>query len=165
MTVALPQSCIGRSKEKWRPLKRVAMVAGGRWPAVADDLIARGLNEDADERDAGLKNLPPGMVVLTDLHTVWPENEDFVPTGDLVSRLIAHNPEYWGVGSAFGKPLTEKRFGQLVAQASKVTSQRPVDADGVATPEASWNRCGPASVLADPPLNPVHPAKAVHPVR
>ena len=37
--VVLPAGCIGRSKEKWRPLKRVAVAAGGDWPAIVDRLI------------------------------------------------------------------------------------------------------------------------------
>lgn len=123
--VTLPKGCLGRAKEKWRPLKRVAVAAGGRWPAVADQLIRRGMAEDDHERDAGLRTLPPGMVLMTDLHAVWPEVDDFMPTKDLVAGLIAHNPEYWGERSNYGKELTETRFGRMVTQATKVTSQRP----------------------------------------
>jgi Protein of unknown function (DUF3631) len=125
LAVDLPVKCIGRTKEKWRPLKRVAVVAGGRWPAVVDDLIARSLSEDAAEREAGLRNLPPGMVLMADLHSVWPDHDDLVPTRDLVAKLIAHNPDYWGAQSAYGKALTEHRFSKLISQASKVTSRRP----------------------------------------
>lgn len=125
MEVGLPKACIGRAKEKWRPLKRVAVLAGGDWPWLADELIARSLNEDSDEREAGLRTLPPGMVLLTDLHAIWPEDQDFVPTRELVSKLILSNPEYWGVGSSYGKPLTDTRLGRMVAQASKITSVRP----------------------------------------
>ncbi|MGV7687137.1 DUF3631 domain-containing protein [Mycobacterium kansasii] len=125
LLVELPVKCIGRTKEKWRPLKRVAVLAGGRWPGIADELIARALAEQDAEREAGLRNLPPGMVVLTDLHAVWPDHDDLVPTRDLVGRLIAHNPDYWGERSSYGKSLTERRFANLVSQASKVTSQRP----------------------------------------
>src|SRR5271165_190189 len=38
MAVDLPNGCIGRSKEKWRPLKRVAAAAGGDWPTIVDRL-------------------------------------------------------------------------------------------------------------------------------
>lgn len=122
--VDLPKGCVGRSKEKWRPLKRVAEAAGGHWPSTADQLILRGLAEDDHDRDAGLKSLPPGMVLMTDLHAVWPD-DDFVPTKDLVAKLILHNAEYWGLGSSYGKALTDTRFGRMVAQASKITSVRP----------------------------------------
>jgi len=123
--VDLPNGCVGRAKEKWRPLKRVAVAAGSNWPIIADQLITRGLAEDDHERDAGLRALPPGMVLMTDLCTVWPDHDELVPTKELVNKLIVHNPEYWGENSNYGKALTEQRFGRLVTQASKVTSQRP----------------------------------------
>lgn len=125
MAVELPEGCIGRMKEKWRPLKRIAVAAGGHWPDIADELIQRGLDEDRDERDAGLKSEPPGMVMMRDLHAVWPDGEEFVPTDDLVTKLMAHNPEYWGLNSNYGKALTARRLAQLVSQASKITSIRP----------------------------------------
>ena len=125
MAVQLPEGCVRRSREKWRPLKRVAVAAGGRWPDVVDALIERSLSEDKAERDAGLRTLPPGMVLLTDLRHVWPQTDDLVPTGDLVGLLIRHNPDYWGLGSPYGKVLTATRFGKLLSQAAKVTSQRP----------------------------------------
>jgi hypothetical protein len=164
LEVVLPARCIGRAKEKWRPLKRVAVAAGGRWPAVADALITRGLDEDDDERDAGLRTLPPGMVILSDLCEIWPPHDDLVPTRDLVSRLIAHNPDYWGERSAYGKPLTETRFGKLVAQASKVTSQRPGKRGprGYFRPQltAVWGRLG---FLTNPPGEPGAPGEPGEP--
>lgn len=126
MAVELPAGCVGRMKEKWRPLKRIAVAAGGRWPAVADNLIARGLDEDTADREAGLKTLPPGMVLLTDLHAVFPTTgTDLMPTSTLVAALIRHNPEYWGPGCPYGKALTETRFGRLIRQAANIASQRP----------------------------------------
>ena len=67
---------------------------------------------------AHVNGLPCGV-------SVWPEGEAFMPTRQLVSKLIAHNGEYWGSESPYGKPLTETRLGRLVSQASKVTSARP----------------------------------------
>ncbi len=122
--VTLPPGCIGRSKEKWRPLKRVAVAAGGDWPTIVDRLINKSLAEDEAEREAGLKTQPPGMVMLTDLFAVWPVGEKFMPTRELVHKLIFHNPDYWGAESGYGKPLTETRLGRLVTQAAKVTSIR-----------------------------------------
>ncbi len=126
MAVELPDGCVGRVKEKWRPLKRIAVAAGGHWPAIADGLIARGLDEEHAEREAGLKTLPPGMVLLTDVHTVFPTTgTELVPTSTLVAALIRHNPDYWGPGSPYGKALTEHRLGRLMNQAANITSQRP----------------------------------------
>jgi Protein of unknown function (DUF3631) len=147
LRVELPGKCIGRSKEKWRPLKRVAVAAGGQWPGLVDKLIAKSLAEDEAERDAGLRALPPGMVLLSDVHTVWPESESFVPTHDLVVRVILHNPGYWGPSSPYGKSLTQQRLGRLLSQSAKVTSSRP---GGGGTPrgylrselEPVWRRLG-----------------------
>jgi hypothetical protein len=46
LKVELPDKCIGRSKEKWRPMKRIAVMAGGHWPETTDRLIERNLAED-----------------------------------------------------------------------------------------------------------------------
>jgi hypothetical protein len=146
MHVDLPAGCVGRSKEKWRPLKRIAVGAGGRWPKIADDLIENGLGEDAAAREAGLKQQPPGMVLLTDLYAVWPKGRDFMPTLELVDLLVAHNPGYWGQDSPYGKRLTETRLGRMVNQATNSTSTRP-DSHGprgytLSTIQMAWTRMG-----------------------
>jgi hypothetical protein len=168
MKVDLPAGCIGRAKEKWRPLKRVAVAAGGHWPAIADQLIRRSLDEDADERDAGLRTLPVGMVLMADLHAVWPNPEPIdgtvIPTRELVAKLIVHNPEYWGAGSSYGKELTDTRLGRMVAQASKITSQRP----GGRGPrgylrvqfEPVWHRLGIGRIEPGAPGEPGEPGVA-----
>jgi hypothetical protein len=125
LAVDLPDKCRGRSREKWRPLKRIAALAGGRWPDITDALIVKSILEDEAEREAGLKAQPPGVVVLTDLLKVWPDDPKLVPTRDLVAMLITHNPDYWGPDSPYGKALTDTRLGRLLSQAAKVTSQRP----------------------------------------
>ena len=167
MVVELPHGCIGRSREKWRPLKRVAVAADGRWPAVADTLIGKGLAEDAAEREAGLKAQPPGMVLLADLHRTWPEDEAFMPTRELVARLVAENPDYWGERSNYGKALTETRFGKLVAQASKLTSRRP-DSNGPrgflrVQLEPVWHRLGIARIQPGRPGEPGSPGTETAP--
>jgi hypothetical protein len=125
MSVDLPPGCIGRMKEKWRPLARVAEAADGQWPAIVNRVIRANMEQEASEREAGLKKLPPGMVAMRDLYAVWPEGEAFMPTRQLVSKLIQHNPDYWGADSPYGKPLTDTRLGLLIDQATKVTSSRP----------------------------------------
>jgi hypothetical protein len=125
MAVELPTGCIGRAKEKWRPLARVAEAAGGDWPGIVNRLIAVNLAEEAAEREAGLKTLPAGVVLMTNLYAIWPTSKYFKPTRDLVPELIEYNPAYWGADGAYGKALTEHRFGRLMSQAAKMTSIRP----------------------------------------
>lgn len=120
----LPDGCVGRLKEKWGPLARVAAAAGGEWPQIAAQLIERDVLEVLADREDGLTRRPPGVVLLDDLFTVWDDAEPFIPTKVLVSRLIAHNPHMWGPSSGYGRELTVQRFGRLIVQASKVHSSK-----------------------------------------
>lgn len=120
----LPEGCIGRFKEKWNPLARVAAVAGGAWPQIVDELIQRDIREVTMEREEGLLKLPPSMVLLKDLHALWDENEGFLPTSVIIDRLVAENPDYWGSVSSYGKSLTAQRMGKLLVQSTKIHSTK-----------------------------------------
>jgi hypothetical protein len=124
--VELQPDCTGRAREKWRPLKRIAVVAGGDWPDKCDNLIGRGLAEDEADREDGLQSLPPAVVVMRDLRQVWPNDspETFLGTKELVNRLVNHNRESWSEFSTYGKRLTETRLGRMITQVAKVHSQR-----------------------------------------
>ena len=159
LKVDLPKGCIGRSKEKWRPLKRIAVAAGGRWPQIVDELIVQDLAYDEAEREAGLKAQPPGMVLLRDLREIWPDGDEFVPTEALVQKLIWHN-SYWSSDS-YGKQLSVQRCGRLLSQAAKVTSVRP-DHKGPhgylrSQLEPAWRRLG-IHLVDTPPNDPAHSA-------
>jgi len=120
----LPEGCTGRMREKWGPLARVAAVAGGTWPAVVAELIERDIKEVAMEREEGLLNLPPAMVLLKDLHSIWADHERFLATSTIIGRLIDHNPDYWGEISSYGKRLTAQRMGRMLVQGAKIHSTR-----------------------------------------
>lgn len=120
----LPAGCTGRMREKWGPLARVAAIAGGNWPHVVNDLINRDIEEVAMEREEGLLTLPPAMVLLRDMHDVWPTDEPFVSSTAVIELLVNHNPEYWGELSAYGKRLTAQRMGRMLVQGAKIHSTR-----------------------------------------
>jgi hypothetical protein len=141
----LPDGCVGRLKEKWNPLARVAAAAGGKWPGVVDDLILRDLKEVAMEREEGLANKPPAVILLEDMHAVWREEEAFLPTTGIIARLIEHNPDYWGQFSAYGRALTAQRMGRLIVQSSKVhASKNSSDVRGYARDRftTAWRQLG-----------------------
>jgi hypothetical protein len=127
--LSLPPECRGRSREKWRPLVRIATVAGAHWPERVTDLIARDLAEEEADRTDGLRNLPPAVVIMRDLFEIWSDKglfsgKAFVGTKELVSALAVYNPEEWSEGSRYGKRLTESRLGRMITQVSKVHSKR-----------------------------------------
>jgi len=151
LKVDLPSECRGRSREKGRPLMRIAIAAGGLWPDQVKELIARDLAEEEADREDGLRNLPPAMVLMHDLYTVWSEGglcagRIFVGSRELVNVLALHNPEQWSENNRFQKRLTETRLGRMISQVCKVHSSRETR-EGPrgyyrADLEPAWNRLG-----------------------
>lgn len=122
----LPAGVIGRAKERWSPLKRIAAVVGGRWPDVVDDLAEADLEQLKQDKEDGMVIDKPAVVLLKHLAQIWGV-EAFVPTRELVERLTQHDPEMWGEYSAFGKPLTAQRFGRMLATSYSINSTRQGD--------------------------------------
>lgn len=120
----LPPSVKGRARERWAPLMRVAVAAGGRWPLVVQQLAIEDIEEEAQAREEGLVNLRPHVLLMQHLAEVWPEAETFVPTKQLIELLIEAHPETWGEFSNFGKRLTEQRLGRMIAGQYKIRSSR-----------------------------------------
>ena len=128
----LPAKCVGRLREKWRPLMRVAELADGADGHSWKDTVHAMANEDlADmeaQREAGLRQQTPGLVLLQDLARVWPTDKRFMATEELIKLLVAYNHDYWGAGLSYGniprKELNATRFGRMVKQATNTMSSR-----------------------------------------
>lgn len=119
----LPPGCVARSREKWRPLARVAHAAGGVWPERVERLILRDLADLEAERDEGLLNRPLRVHLLHDLADAWRTGETFVPSPELVARLAVNEPDRWGAGSPKGA-LQVQGLGRMLAGGFKITSTR-----------------------------------------
>lgn len=166
----LPEGCIGRIKERWHPIKRVAAAASPHWAAVADELIRRDIEEAAMDREDGLNHLPPAVVLLKNIREVWEPSEAFVPSIQLLSRLIEHNPGMWSAASSYGKELNSQRLGRMLVTAFKLHSSRQGDSRRGYfrnSLEIIWRRMGIApleqtdgtdrAANTDGPLNPISP--------
>ncbi|WP_423184300.1 DUF3631 domain-containing protein [Arthrobacter sp. NyZ413] len=123
----LPEGCIGRIKERWNPLKRVAAAASAEWEAVADKLIIRDIAEVEMDKEDGLTNLPPAVILLQDIAQIWGADRVFVASTIIVDELVEYNPGMWGQFSAYGKVLSVQRFGRMLVQAFKIHSTRQGD--------------------------------------
>lgn len=157
----MPDGCVGRLKEKWRPLARVAAVAKGRWPEVVNALIIRDVQEMQAERQEGLTRTPPAVRLLADLYAIWPEGEAFAATAHLLDRLVDHNPEMWGEESPFGKRLTAQRLGRMLLQSAKAHSvKNSQDVRGWLRGDLAtvWRRLGHT-----PAINPSEPSEPSEP--
>jgi len=125
----LPEGITGRFRECWAPLKRIAVMAGGTWPARVDEMALHDKEQAEMDKEDGMIRERPALLLLRHLHDLWPQGETFVPTSSLVDWLALEHPEEWGDGSPFGKPITAQRFGRMLATSYKVNSTR-LDRDG-----------------------------------
>lgn len=125
----VPTGCTGRIKERWLPLKRVAVFAGGTWPERVDRMIRHNLDEIARDREEGLSTMPIHVHLLRDLHELFSESpEPFLSTrNDLVPLLIARHPERWSTASTFGRDLTEQRLGRMLAKNFSIRSTKDAE--------------------------------------
>lgn len=154
----LPEGVIGRARERWLPLKRVALAAGGRWPAVVDELAANELAAIKQDQEDGMTVERPAVVLLRHLGEVW-DDESFIETRELLDRLIDHCPDMWGSESSFGKELTAQRLGRMLVTAYGIHSARQGDsARGYFRAKFTpvWRRMG--MTLSGKPTEPTQPS-------
>ena len=120
----LPENVKGRARERWSPLKRVAIAAGGKWPDLVDEMARKDVIRVEQEREDGVIRTRPHIVLLNDIVECWKSDETFVETSVLIDRLVRLNPEMWGDGSDYGRRLTAQRMGRMLSQNYRVSSSR-----------------------------------------
>lgn len=125
----LPDQIRGRARERWSPLMRVAEAAGGRWPEVVERLSVEDVAEQELAREEGAVTQRPHVVLMQHIVEVWGPGETFVPTEQLIDRLVFTHPDVWGEFSTFGKRLTAQRLGRMLSGNYKIHTSRP-DANG-----------------------------------
>lgn len=159
----LPEGIKGRARERWAPLKRVADAAGGRWPAVVDQLAVEDLAEQALQQEEGIVNQRPHVVLMAHLAEVWPDGSTFIPTKELINALVDAHPDTWGESSSFGKRLNEQRLGRMLSGNYKIHSDRPGGAGPrgytLAALSTAFRRFG--LTPSSEPVRPVEPAEPV----
>lgn len=120
----LPSGCVNRLKERWNPLKRIAAVAGLEWSEKVDHLILRDIESARQQSENGDLQLSVNLQLAKDLFAVFGTEPGFIPTVQLVSKLIRLNPDQWSSSSFYGKDLTPQRFGRILANAYGLNSMR-----------------------------------------
>lgn len=130
LSVDLPDGCRGRMKDKWRPLMRVAVVAGGHWPQTVTDLAVRDINDQLAERNDGHQSMPPAMRLMHHLHGLWnvPDRQfygrTFVSTKDILAALKTFHPEDWGAANARGREITAQGLSRMLGQVARIHTTR-----------------------------------------
>ena len=124
---SLPEGAKARTKERWLPLKRVAVAAGGRWPDVVDHLVQLDLERMQLDREEGIVNEKTHVRLLQNIAEVWPEGQTFQSTDDLITMLVTRFPHSWGRSDKYPKGLTAQRFGRMLVKNFGVYSDRTAD--------------------------------------
>jgi Protein of unknown function (DUF3631) len=76
------------------------------------------------DKEDGLIHEKPAVVLLRHIYETWPDHTPFLPTSDLIDRLVAEHPNVWGDEGPIGKRLTAQRLGRMLATGYKVNSGR-----------------------------------------
>jgi len=139
----------------------------GRWPDVVDVLASRDVERIALEREDGIVQQRPHVVLLEHMHEVWPAAETFVSTEDLIGQLVTNYPEMWSEQSTYGKRLTAQRMGRMLVTAYNIHSDRRDRADGSKVRGYRRSTLAPAFARFGMtlPVEPAGPVEAVEPVR
>lgn len=120
----LPEGIRGRARERWSPLKRVAVAAGGRWPTTVDALALEDLQRLELEREDGVTTQRPHVALLAHISATWSPVEPFRRTENLISDLVDRHPEMWSDSSSYGRRLTAQRLGKMLASNYRIHSGR-----------------------------------------
>lgn len=116
----LPEGIRGRMAEKWRPLKRIADVAGGRWPDAVDSLAVRELRIMTEDQEQEIHPEDRGLVLIRHMVIRWPRSagdgsrEAFWETKHVVRDLKDTYPDDWGPSLYYPKGLTAQRIGRTL---------------------------------------------------
>lgn len=157
----MPEGVRGRARERWAPLKRVAVAVGGRWPAAVDHLAVRDIERVEADKAEGFVQQRPHIVLLTHVHEVW-GTDTFISTATLIDRLIGSHPDMWGALSSYGKGLTAQRLGRMLSSRYNVQTSRP-DSNG----HRGYTRASLATAFRqfglDPRTEPDEPDEPVEP--
>lgn len=121
----LPDGVTGRFREKWTPLRRIAEIVGGRWPAAVDRMAVADVEQFLADKEDGMVREAPHVLLLRHVMEIWPLGESFVPTPVLIDALAKAHPDVWGDFSPFDKPLTMQRLGRMLTKYKINSSREP----------------------------------------
>ena len=121
-----PEGLRGRNRERWAPLLKVAIAAGGYWATECRNLIKADLEEQKLDQEDGLMHRARHVLLLQDIAAVWPDdladNQVFASV-HLLSALKAAQPGRWGHMSEHGE-LTVQGLGRMLVNHYNIRASR-----------------------------------------
>jgi hypothetical protein len=87
----MPADCTDRNLDLFEPLATIAAVAGQDWPAR----FAAVWEEFGASTGSTEPSMPPGMALIRDIRSIWPDGATRVSTSALVSGLMSMPGSVW----------------------------------------------------------------------
>ncbi|WGH82740.1 DUF3631 domain-containing protein [Auritidibacter ignavus] len=128
----VPKGCTGRIKERWLPLKRIAVYAGEEWTNKVDEMIIKDLQDMENDKEAGISYVPIQVHLVQDIHEVFEKRKSpFIPTTELLDQLVTRHPERWGEQLVSGRKLTVQKIGRILSRDFSIRSGKhsPIPGD------------------------------------
>lgn len=110
----MPEFVLGRAKERWRPLWRIAHAAGGDWPDRCLHLMKEEHDNAALDKEDGTVAMRPEMKLILHIAEEWPPGTSHLTTEALCRSLATRHPQDWGASDQFPKGLTVQRVGRYL---------------------------------------------------
>jgi len=112
---ALPDGVFNRLADNWRPLIAIAEVAGGDWPKRITEAFKKLTLKTVDIKTFRVQLLADIREIIKEKENPATEKatkgggiEEWLPSGDLIERLVAMPESPWGEANKAGKPINER---------------------------------------------------------
>lgn len=96
-----------RAADTWEPLFIIAELAGGDWPDRARRACLALTEDEPDESGEGAQ-------LLTDLYAIWANDEDYLYTSTILSRLHKVDESPWSECGRKSEPLTPRGLATIL---------------------------------------------------
>lgn len=155
----LPRECRNRFKEKWKPLAKIATLAGSEWITKINEYIKADIQSVKEQAENGEAKISAHIQLLKDLYEIYKNQPGFVATSTLIYELTRLNPEYWGDSTYYARGLTPQRIGRLINGKLGINSQREKPGEGSRGYhsrqfESLWRQLGISPLKTDKPDKP-----------
>jgi hypothetical protein len=144
-TPQFPEDIPPRLEEIWRPLMKIAVIAGKEIETATRELLDQDMEtyiQDSENREV---SEAPQMKMIRDLYEIYVSNEfEFSTTLNLIDHLVRRD-SYWGAESSpLGKRLTARRMGLLLSNGFGINRQKQPGGNGYHRNQfqGTWEKLG-----------------------
>lgn len=154
----VPPGCKNRLRERWEPLKQIAVVASPEWADLVDQLIIKAVEAERQLADNSDIQSAPHIQLVKDLWAIFKDEPGDLKTELVIGLLIKENPNYWSSSNTLtGKDLTPQRLGRMLAanydiQAARLTANTRGYNPGQF--QVIWHRLGITQNIPTTPTTP-----------